>query len=90
MADFTPPAKALPRSPGHHKEFMDACLGGAKAGSDFVNKACGLTEMVLIGHLAAHVGPGKKIEWDAANAKVKNIPEANAYVNKVYRKGWVD
>jgi predicted dehydrogenase len=90
MADFKAPAKTLPRSPGHYEEFMKACTGGPKAGSDFVAKSCGLTEMVLIGHLAAHVGPGKKIEWDAENAKVKNLPDANQYVNKTYRKGWVD
>jgi predicted dehydrogenase len=90
MADFKAPDKTLPRSPGHYEEFLKACNGGPKAGSDFVNKSCALTEMVLIGHLAAHVGPGKKIEWDVANAKVKNIPEANEYVNKKYRPGWVD
>ena len=90
MADFKAPAETLPRSPGHYEEFMKACTGGPKAGSDFVAKSCALTEMVLIGHLAARVGPGKKLEWDSANAKVTNVPEANAYVNKQYRKGWVD
>jgi hypothetical protein len=71
------------------EEFL-SLHGRPEAGSDFVNKSCALTEMVLIGHLAAHVGPGKKIQWDSANAKVTNIPEANEYVNKKYRKGWVD
>lgn len=89
MTDFKAPEPTLPRSPSHFQEFVDACKGGPKAGSDFVAKACGLTEMVLIGHLAAHVGPGKKLEWDAKKGRVKNVPEANAYVNKKYRKGWI-
>jgi hypothetical protein len=28
------------------------------------------------------------IEWDAANLKVTNLPEANAVVRTEYRKGW--
>ncbi len=90
MTDFKAPEKTLPRSPGHYEEFIAACKGGPKAGSDFVAKSCGLTEMVLIGHLAARVGPGKKIEWDAKKGRVTNLPEANAYVKKTYRKGWID
>jgi predicted dehydrogenase len=90
MAEFKYPEKTLPRSPGHYKEWIDACKGGPKAGSDFVAKSAGLTEMVLIGHLAARVGPGKKIEWDGAAGKSKNLRETDQYVNKAYRKGWID
>ena len=90
MEGFKAPDKTLPRSPGHYKEWIDACKGGPKAGSDFAAKSAGLTEMVLIGHLAARVGPGKKIEWDAAAGKSKNLPETDQYVNKTYRKGWID
>ena len=88
MVDFKAPEKTLPRSPGHHKEWIDACKGGPKAGSDFAAKSAALTEMVLIGHLAARVGPGKKIEWDGATGTAKNVPEAAAYINKPYRPGW--
>lgn len=90
FADYQAPEKTLPRSPGHYEEFIAACKGGPKAGSDFVAKSCGLTEMVLLGQLAAHVGVGKKVEWDAKAGKVKNLPEANAFVKKTYRKGWID
>ncbi|HEX8310202.1 MAG TPA: Gfo/Idh/MocA family oxidoreductase [Chthoniobacteraceae bacterium] len=88
MADFKAPEKTLPRSPGHHQEWLAACKGGPKSGSDFVEKSCALTEMVLIGHLAAHIGPGKRIEWDATAGRATNLPEANAYINKEYRPGW--
>lgn len=89
MADFKAPEKTLPRSKDHHNEWITAIEGGERAGSDFVNKSCGLTEMVLIGQLAARVGPGKRIEWDAATGTAKNVPEAAAYVNKSYRPGWI-
>lgn len=32
---------------------------------------------------------GKKIEWDAKNLKAVNCPEADQYIRKTYRKGWV-
>jgi predicted dehydrogenase len=90
MADFKALEKTLPRSPGHYEEWIAACKGGPKAGSDFVAKSCALTEMVLIGHLAARIGPGRKIEWDAGNGRPKNMPEAERHVRKAYRKGWID
>ena len=89
MSDFKAPEKTLPRSPGHHEEWIQAIMGGKPAGSDFVAKSCALTEMVLLGHLGAHVGPGKRIEWDNEAGKVKNLPEANKWVNKEYRPGWI-
>ena len=41
----------------------------------------------LLGVLAARF-PGKKLQWDAANLQVTNLPEANQYVRLKYRKGW--
>ena len=29
-----------------------------------------------------------RIEWDGPNLKVTNLPDANKYVRKEYRKGW--
>ena len=45
-----------------------------------------LTEAVLLGTVAYR--SGQKIEWDAANLKVKNSPAAQQLVHKEYRKGW--
>ena len=80
--------KTLPRSLGHYKEWIAACKGGPKAGSDFVEKGCALTEMVLIGHLAGRLGVGKKFAWDAEAGRAKNLPEADAFIDKTYRPGW--
>ncbi len=80
----TPPQK-LPRSPGHYQEWINACKGGDPAGSNF-DFAGPLTEAVLLGNIA--IRTGKKIQWDSANMKITNLPEANAYVNPPYREGW--
>ena len=32
--------------------------------------------------------PQQTLEWDAANLKVTNVQEANAFVRRQYRKGW--
>src|SRR5262249_32085268 len=35
--DYNPPKPTLPRSPGHHAEWIRACKGGAAAMSNFVD-----------------------------------------------------
>ena len=41
----------------------------------------------MLGAVAMRVG--KKLEWDAKNLKATNCPEADQYIRKTYRKGWV-
>ena len=84
-ADFKPPAPTLPSSVGHFKEFVIAAKGGPAAGSNF-DYAGPLTELVLLGNLA--VRTGQTIEWDSANMSCKNLPEADPFIHREYRKGW--
>ncbi len=83
---FEGPPPTIPRSPGHHEEWIRACKGGPPAMSNF-SHAGPLTEMVLLGNVAMRL-PGKKLEWDAANVKVTNASEANQFVRREYREGW--
>ena len=85
MQDYKRPDKTIPRVEGHHQNWIDACKGGPPAGSNF-DYAGPLTELVLLGNVA--VRTGRRIEWDAKNMKVTNIPEANKYVRREYREGW--
>lgn len=78
--------KTTARSPGHHKEWLLACRGEGQAMSHF-GYSGPLTETVLLGVLAQRT-PGKRLDWDGKNMKVKNAPELNQYVHKEYRKGW--
>jgi predicted dehydrogenase len=84
---YTRPAKTLPRSNGHHRDWLDACKGGKPASANFEYGA-GLTEIGLLGLVAMRLGNGKKITWDAKAAKATNAPEADEYLKESYRPGW--
>jgi len=79
------PAKTLPRSKGHHRDWLDACKGGKPASGNFEYGA-GLTEIGLLGLVALRVG--KKLYWDAKAMKATNAPEADKYLKETYRPGW--
>jgi predicted dehydrogenase len=83
--DFTPPEPTIPASVGHHREWVEAIKSGGTTTCNF-DYSGALTEAVLVGTVAYR--SGKRIEWDSANLKVKNSPEAQQFVHKEYRKGW--
>jgi predicted dehydrogenase len=85
FADYKRPPKTLPRVENHYEEWLAACRGGPAPLSNF-GYASVLTESLLLGNLALRVG--KKIEWDAANMKAKNCPEADAFIRPQFRAGW--
>lgn len=85
MREYTRPPKSLPRSIGHHQEWIEACKGGPQAASNF-EFAGPLTETVLLGNVA--IRTGAKLYWDAKNMKFPNKPEADRYIYRRYRKGW--
>lgn len=91
-ADYGAPPKKLPRSPGHHEEFIQACKGGEPGGSNF-DWAGPLTETVLIGNIAIRSElredlTKKKLLWDSESLKFTNHDPANAFIRREYRKGW--
>jgi predicted dehydrogenase len=83
---FTPPTPFIPRSNGHHREWIDAIKGGPAAMSNF-DYASRLTELTLLGVLSLRLG-GKKILWDSANMKAIGLPEADEIIREPVRKGW--
>ncbi|MFH1746168.1 MAG: Gfo/Idh/MocA family oxidoreductase, partial [Planctomycetota bacterium] len=85
MQAYERPAKRLPRSSGHHKEWIAACKGGPRPGSNF-DYAGPLTEAVLLGNVALRAQ--QRLEWDPDEMKVSNVPAANAYLRREYRAGW--
>ncbi len=91
--EYGRPPKVLPRSPGHHKEWINACKGGEPAGSNF-DLSGPLTEVVLLGNVALRMGQtlyekGLKLYYDGPNMQVTNLPEANKYIRSEYREGWI-
>ena len=80
--------KTFPRVTGTHEgNWIAACKGEGKASSPF-DYAAKLTETMLLGIVALRTGQGRKLLYDGPNMKVTNIPEANQYLSRVYRKGW--
>ena len=84
MKAFKPPPSTLPRSPGHDREWIDACKGGAAPGANF-EFAGMVTEALLLGNVALRAE--KELEWDGST-HTTNIPEANALLRARYRDGW--
>jgi predicted dehydrogenase len=84
---FGKPAQKLPRIPNenHEMNWVDAAKGKANTSCPF-EYAAKLTEVMLLGVVALRAG--KKIEYDAANMRVKNVPEANEYLRREPRPGW--
>lgn len=70
----------------HWHQFIDAILGKTKASANF-DYSGPLTEAILLGSVASRF-PQTTLQWDAANMKFTNTPEADRYVRRVYRKAW--
>ena len=85
FADFKRPDPFIPKSLGHHAEWIHACKTGAPTTCNF-EYAGWLTEANHLGNVAYRVG--KKLEWDHKKLRAKNAPEAESLIHREYRKGW--
>jgi len=90
--EYGSPPRILPRSPGHYKEWILHCKGGKPGGSNF-NWAGPLTEAVLLGDVALQLElraklTRHKLYWDPKAFKFTNLPEANKFLHREYRRGW--
>jgi len=85
FAKFEPPAESIPKSIGHHAEWVKACKDGSPTTCNF-DYSGALTESVLLGNVAFRAG--QKLEWDAKTLKATNCPAADKLINKTYRPGW--
>jgi hypothetical protein len=83
--DVTLPAKTLPRSPEHHKQWIEACKSGGPTTANF-DYGGWLTEANHLGNVAYRVG--RKIHWDAQAMRAPDAPEADQFIKRERRKGW--
>lgn len=82
---YTKPTPSIPRSKGHHRDWLDACKGGPPASSNFEYGAR-LTELALLGVLALRLG--RRVDWDAERMEVKGNADAEPLIREAYRAGW--
>jgi predicted dehydrogenase len=85
FADFKRPEPFIPKSLGHHAEWIHACKTGAPTTCNF-GYAGWLTEANHLGNIAFRAG--KKLEWDPKNLRATNAPEIEPMIHRKYRKGW--
>lgn len=70
----------------HWHQYVDAVRGQGTTSAHF-GYAGPLTESVLLGGVATFF-PNEQLEWDAANLKFKNKPDAERLIRRVCRNGW--
>ena len=75
--------KRIPTS--HEMNWIDTIRGRQESSSPF-SYAAKLTEVMLLGVVALNAG--KKIQYDPANLKITNAPEAEQYLHRQWRQGW--
>lgn len=79
------PPQTLPRSPGHHREWVEACQGNGTTFSDF-EIGGPLTELMQLCNLATLVeGP---VDYDTISGRVLNSKPADQLLRRSYRQGW--
>jgi hypothetical protein len=82
---FEPPKAFIAKSIGHHAEWLHACKTGEPTTCNF-EYAGWLTEANHLGNVAYRAG--ERLEWDAANLRIKNHSEAERFLRRDYRRGW--
>ncbi|MGB7762574.1 MAG: Gfo/Idh/MocA family oxidoreductase [Bryobacteraceae bacterium] len=83
-----PPAPERPS--GDHVQpgvlqWVEACRGGAPSPGSFLN-AWPVSEAVNL--YAVALRTGRKLQYDAESMKIANMPDANKYLSREYRRGW--
>jgi hypothetical protein len=84
--DFKAPEPWIAPSPGHHREWIESAKTGSPTLCNF-DYSGKLIEHNLLG--TAALRSGKKLTWDPKSMKATNCPEADQYIRREYRKGWV-
>jgi hypothetical protein len=85
FADFKRPEPFIPKSLGHHAEWIHACKTGAPTTCNF-DYAGWLTEANHLGNVAYRAG--QKLVWDSAKMRASNTRAAEQFIRREYRKGW--
>lgn len=83
--DLEQPPPSLPRSPGHEKEWVNACKGGPSAMSNF-EYAAPLTELCLLGNVATQYA--EPLIFDPQDCRITNHEEAHGALRRHHRQGW--
>ena len=84
-AGFVRPQPSIPASIGHHREWLEAIRTGGTTTCNF-DYSGALAETVLLGNVAYRAG-GKLTS--NANGRIEGNANAERFLRREYRKGWV-
>lgn len=88
FAKYERPAKSIPKSAGHHREWLNSIIDGGKTEPLCNFEYSGrLAEAVQLGAVSLRAGK-IKLEWDADKMLVTNNKAANDFIKTEYRDGW--
>ncbi len=79
------PEPSLPRSPGHHAEWLAACRGEGETLSHF-GHAGPFAETVLLGNLALRLD--RPVDWEPTRMRARNCPQAHPLIHRDHREGF--
>jgi hypothetical protein len=86
--DFKGPTPWLERTGDIMEDFIGAIKAGKKSCNDFSWSSI-VTEVMLLTNIAVlSKNSNITLEYDAANMKITNLPEANNLFHYEYRNGW--
>jgi len=83
--DYERPKPSIPRSLGHHREWIHAIKTGGTTTCNF-DYAGPLAEVVLLGNIAHRTGA--PLEWNHGKMKLTGHPDATELMQHIYRAGW--
>jgi hypothetical protein len=84
--NITPPKTNAARiTEDPNNVWINSFRDNTQSPGSFINSGP-VTETILLGGVALRAG--KRVEYDSANMKITNIPDANKYLVREYRKGW--
>ena len=86
FADYKRPEASIPKSPGFHREWIQACKGGEPATCNF-DYTGPMAETVLLGNVAYRAG-GEAFQWDAKTLTASGNSKVAQYIKEPVRKGW--
>jgi hypothetical protein len=77
----------MTNSPGHYKEWIQACQGSDLQPISNFEYAAPFAEFLAIGSLSTRF-PGDSIEYDPVAGEITNHPKAAEFLRYDYRAGW--
>jgi predicted dehydrogenase len=84
-ATGAPPQKLSRVTVSHEQDWANAAKGKNEPSCPF-EYAARLTEVMLLGIVALRAG--QKLHYDAEEMRITNVPAANAFLRRDYRRGW--